>query len=253
LVSNDFASQTNSRIALNEISLITLAANVGNKNAKKKVLKPNIWLKTQPPSIAEEITDIEQRKSAIKSLSSIKADWVIPYILNELKVNQEEKLQLDYLDWLLKQSQTISQLLKHINQAELQPNNFSKEYWVLELINYIVVQLIKRKITVDEDLIVEIHNFLIERNFEKDILETIQIKVFELINLASNIEPSILLKTKTAALIGYFKHGFETKNKKLIDNQNIIESKIEGLLKFSSNLEKSEIKIRTKFLGKSQI
>ena len=234
-IANDYASQKNHELALTELSLINLAASLGNKNAKKRVLKPNLWLECAPPSINKVLLSLDEQKMGIKSLSSIKSDWVSLYIFDELESLSEKRLIPVYLDWLLKHSGDLCGLLGVLNKNNFSPKKISREDWISDLLSYLLQVAPKQVIT--DEFIGELLRIISHNVIEKNSLDTLQIKVFELLNTSSNYRPSILIATTMPSLLAFFEHGNQTKNKKLISLQESLAYKTLDILRAASTFK----------------
>jgi len=234
-IANDYANQENHELALTELSLINLAASLGNKNAKKRVLKPSLWLECTPPSINKVLLSLDEQKMGIKSLSSIKSDWVSLYILGELESLSEKRLMPVYLDWLLKNSGDLSGLLIALNKNNFSPKQIPHEDWIFDLLSYLL-QVAPKQVVTDE-FIGQLLKTISHSVIEKKSLDTLQIKVFELLNTISNYRPSILIATTIPSLMGFFEYGHQTKNKKLISLQEVLAYKTLDILRAVSTLQ----------------
>ena len=234
-IANDYANQENHELALTQLSLINLAASLGNKNAKKRVLKPSLWLDCIPPSINKVLLSLDEQKMGIKSLSSIKSDWVSLYILGELESLTEKRLMPVYLDWLLKNSGDLSGLLSALNKNNFSPKQIPYEDWIFDLLSYLL-QVTPKQVVTDE-FIGQLLKTISHGVIEKKSLDTLQIKVFELLNVISNYRPSILIATTMPSLMGFFEHGHQTKNKKLISLQEVLAYKTLDILRAGSTLQ----------------
>lgn len=234
-IANDYASQKKHELALTELSLINLAASLGNKNAKKRVLKPSLWLDCAPPSIDKVLLSLEEKKIGIKSLSSIKSDWVSLYILSELESLTEKRLIPVYLDWHLKHTGDSTDLLNALNNYNFSPKGIPNQDWIFDLLSYLL-QVAPKQVVTDEfigQLLKTISNGAIEKNS----LDTLQIKVFELLNTISNYRPSILIATTMPSLMAFFECGHQTKNKKLMLLQEVFAYKTLDILRAGSTLK----------------
>jgi hypothetical protein len=237
-IANDYASQKNHELALTELSLINLAASLGNKNAKKRVLKPSLWLDCAPPSINKVLLSLDEQKMGIKSLSSIKSDWVSLYILDELESLGEKKLIPVYLDWLLKHSSDLSGLLSVLNRNNFSPKQISREDWISDLLSYLIQVAPKQVIT--DEFIGELLKIISHAAIEKNSQDTLQIQVFELLNITSNYRPSILIATTMPSLLAVFEHGHQTKNKKLASLQETLAYKTLDILRAVSTFNNAD-------------
>jgi hypothetical protein len=234
-IANDYVSQKNHELALTELSLINLAASLGNKNAKKRLLKPSLWLDCAPPSINHVLLNLDEQKMGIKSLSSIKSDWVSPFIISELESLTEKRLIPLYLDWLLKHSGDLTSLLSTLNKHNFSPKKITHEEWIFDLLTYLL-QVAPKQVVTDEfigQLLKAISNGVIEKNS----LDALQVKIFELLNTISNYRPSILIATTMPSLMAFFEYGHQTKNKKLISLQEMLAFKTLDILRATLDLK----------------
>lgn len=234
-IANDYVNQKNHELALTELCLINLAATLGNKNAKKRVLKPSLWFDSAPPSINKVLLNLDEQKMGIKSLSSIKSDWVSLYIIDELESLTEKRLIPLYLDWLLKYTGDLSSLLSTLNKNNFSPKLISHEDWIFELLTYLVQVAPKQVVT--NEFVGEILKTISHSSIEKNSLDTLQIKIFELLNTISNHYPSILITTTMPSLMAFFESGYLTKNKKLISLQETLAYKTLDILRAVSTLK----------------
>jgi hypothetical protein len=199
------------------------------------VLKPSLWLDCTPPSINKVLLSLDEQKMGIKSLSSIKSDWVSLYILGELESLTEKRLMPIYLDWLLKNSGDLSGLLSALNKNNFSPKQIPYEDWIFDLLSYLL-QVAPKQVVTDE-FIGQLLKTISHGVIEKKSLDTLQIKVFELLNVISNYRPSILIATTMPSLMGFFEHGHQTKNKKLISLQEVLAYKTLDILRAGSTLQ----------------
>ena len=237
-IANDYASQQNHELALTELSLINLAASLGSINAKKRVLKPSLWLECTPPSINKVLLSLDEQKMGIKSLSSIKSNWVSLYILDELEFLDEKRLIPVYLDWLLKHSGDLCGLLGVLNNNNFSPKQISREDWISELLSYLL-QVAPKQVISDE-FIGELVKIISRDTIEKNSLDTLQIQVFELLNTSSNYRPTILIATTMPSLLAFFEQGHQTKNKKLILLQESLAYKTLDILRAVSTFKNND-------------
>jgi hypothetical protein len=199
------------------------------------VLKPSLWLECAPPSINKVLLSLDEQKMGIKSLSSIKSDWVSLYILGELESLAEKRLIPVYLDWLLKHSNNLSGLLSTLNKNNFSPKKIPREDWVFDLLSYLLHTAPKQ--VVNDEFIGELLRIISHSEIEKNSLETLQIKVFEVLSAFSNYRPSILIATTMPALMAFFEYGHLTKNKKLIFLQEVLAYKTLDILRAASTLK----------------
>ena len=178
---------------------------------------------------------LDEQKMGIKSLSSIKSDWVSLYILGELESLTEKRLMPVYLDWLLKNSGDLSGLLSALNKNNFSPKQIPYEDWIFDLLSYLL-QVAPKQVVTDE-FIGQLLKTISLGVIEKKSLDTLQIKVFELLNVISNYRPSILIATTMPSLMGFFEHGHQTKNKKLISLQEVLAYKTLDILRSGSTLK----------------
>jgi hypothetical protein len=241
-IANDYASQPNHELAITELTLINLAAALGNKNAKKRVLKPSLWLNYPPPSLHKVLLSLDEQKIGIKSLSTIKSDWVPLYILSELEAITEKQLISIYLDWLLKYCGDLTSLLSTLNKNNFSPKEISHEDWIHALLSFFLQSGPKQIIS--DAFVGELLKIIFKNKTDKISLDLLQIKVYKVLNTISNYRPSILISTTMPSLLNFFKSGSDTKNKKLIALQETIAYKTLDLIqagKILKNVDNAEL------------
>jgi hypothetical protein len=234
-ISNDYANQENHELALTEISLINLAASLGSKHAKKRSLKPTLWLNYAAPSISKVLIGPDEQKFGIKSLSTIKSAWVSAYILRELETLTERSLIPVYLDWHYKLSGDLTNLLATLNKNDFSPKGISVNDWIIDLLGYLLQTAPKDK--VPNEFISELLKTISNKSFENTFFDSLQMKVLELLNIISNQRPSILLAPTIPSLFAFFELGHQTQDKKLILLQELIAYKTLDLLRAGSILK----------------
>lgn len=251
LVANDFISQKDHVIALREASLITLAASCGNKHAKKRVLKPSLWLSICPPSINHNLEHQDEKCAAIKLLSHIKSEWTRTYILDELLKCNHNDVRINLLDWLIKITNSGYTFIESINSVQENPLETTEESWALEVLEYLTTQISKKKLQINHDFISGLSKFLFKQIAKLEKLDKIQIKTLELINQASYLKPAIIYSTQTASLLSMFESNRSTKDKNAIELVKRIETKILDINKSIVSIKKSDMDVITRSLHSS--
>ena len=94
-----FSSESDDAIALQCISMIGLAIVKGSKEAAKRKPKTTRWAEKAPPTL-QVLASSEERRAAVKFLSSITSGWVVAYAFREAADHSSDKqLVEDLLKW----------------------------------------------------------------------------------------------------------------------------------------------------------
>ena len=125
----DFSRQEDPEVALVQISLISLAAQKGSKDAKKRALKPTRWISSPPPSVSELFHDIDEARSAVRVLQPLRTDWLEGYVCSELSKNKWPVLTASFVDWLLKTTPSVEAFL-HALYGIAQQSGAIHETWI---------------------------------------------------------------------------------------------------------------------------
>ncbi len=251
LIANDLSSQKDHTIALREASLITLAATYGNKNAKKRVVKPSLWLSERPPSIHESLEHQDEKCAAIKLLSTIRSEWIISYLIDELIISPENSVRASLLDWLIKSTKSVSSFMECINSINKKPKEISEEVWVLEILDYVTHQISKKNSSVNQEFFSGISKFLSKHLCAIEKLDHVQAKTLELINQVSYLKPSAIYSSQIAYLLSMFESNRSTKNKKVTDLVKKIEENIIDINDSIVLAKKSDLHVITRSLHAS--
>lgn len=79
LLALQFPQEADEAKALSTVALVSLATEIGVKEAKKKSLKLTRWSKT-PPLPVQELPHLDEQRAAIVALSKIKLPWALTYV-----------------------------------------------------------------------------------------------------------------------------------------------------------------------------
>lgn len=94
-----FSTEPDDTVALQCISMIGLAILKGSKEAAKRKPKTTRWAEKSPPTL-EVLASSEERRAAVKFLSSITSGWVVAYAFREAADHSSDKqLVEDLLKW----------------------------------------------------------------------------------------------------------------------------------------------------------
>ena len=104
----DYLNQEDNKLAIETIALIGHAKKNGPKSAKKIAVPFGRWKKDAPPSLSSTNIEEEEKYSAIKLMTTINADWVANYAIEELLNAQSESLQKELINWGLNNSKNIA-------------------------------------------------------------------------------------------------------------------------------------------------
>lgn len=129
MLSADFQTQMDDRIALREISLISLAAQKGSNDAKKRSLRATRWLSVAPPSISDAIENLDEARAAVRVLQPLRANWAIRYVQLELTRNKWPSMIGAYVAWGFKASVSLEGFLDVVNGTEV-PSGASASGWM---------------------------------------------------------------------------------------------------------------------------
>ena len=122
-----------------------------------------------------------------------------------------------------------------MNKNNFSPKQISHEDWIFDLLTYLAQ--VAPKQVVNDEFIGELLKIISHGVIEKNSLDLLQIKIFELLNTISNYCPSILITTTMPSLMAFFEYGHLTKNKKLISLQEALAYKTLDILRAVSTLE----------------
>jgi hypothetical protein len=115
LTSVDYMKQEDDAIALQDLALVNLAAARGCKGARKRVLDPARWRERPPPSLATGLESADEARAAIKALASLRAGWVINYVVAATNVLSLAPVRSDLLSWAAANSPNLETLLSSLN------------------------------------------------------------------------------------------------------------------------------------------
>ncbi len=97
--------------ALRVLVAVDAAAHGGVQDAKKRQLKLSRWSAVAPPKV-QLLETLAAQKQAIRLLSKLSADWVIPYIEDSIRSDTTSaKLAKEYWLWLVKATDSPQRLL----------------------------------------------------------------------------------------------------------------------------------------------
>lgn len=104
LLAVQFPQEEDEAKALSIVALVSLAASVGVKEAKKKSLKLTRWSKT-PPLPVQALPHRDEQHAAVLALSKIKSPWALTYVEHALA---SPELALELVPELLRWARTAA-------------------------------------------------------------------------------------------------------------------------------------------------
>ncbi len=117
LLAVQYGNLTDEQSALECVALIGLAQIKGNKDAAKKSLKFVRWNELPPPPL-NHLSNDQERRGAVKSLSMLRAPWVLGYVSAALCATQQEReLATDLVAWAYAASKSTAEFLIAIANA----------------------------------------------------------------------------------------------------------------------------------------
>ena len=209
IICSDFKSQSDSSIALTEITLVSLAATKGSKEAKTRALKYDRWITGIPPKISEVFEELEEAKIAIRILQNLRTDWIESYVCAELNANKWPNLSTLYVDWLLKSTPTIDSFLEALKKycATTEKNSYGILATSLDNASKF---LMKSYVPPGNEIMVKVCDLVAltvahklsgsEPNGEKD-EENFRLSLLSFISLISSQNPAILIQGSVIAAI----------------------------------------------------
>lgn len=111
LLSVDYPVQAEANLALEELALIKLAAQRGNKAAKARVLSHTRWKGVPPPQLSSALQSAEERKAALKGLTRVRAPWVLHYVLTDLAAAEKSCIP-DLIVWAVANADSAEEVVR---------------------------------------------------------------------------------------------------------------------------------------------
>ena len=246
----DFSKQESQETALVQISLVSLAAQKGSKDAKKRVIKPARWISSAPPSLSRVFDDIDEARSAIRVLQPIRADWVTSYVCGELSENKWPDLTSPLVTWLLKVVPTVESFL-HVTNAVSQPSNSTYAAWVAAVLRNAVKVLSKAPSPAGDALMSEVAESasriaepIAGGSGTSDQLAKAEARqaLLALLSQVSSFEPSVLVQgAGVAALRGLCKSSDERKGRAPLELETLCHRTISMLKVLTPGADKTQL------------
>jgi hypothetical protein len=230
LICADFPKQEESKIALIEISLVSLAAQKGCKEAKKRALKPTRWISNPPPCISDVFDEIDEAKNSIRVLQKIKADWIESYICIEIGINKWPDLSAPLVDWLINASQNVESFLRALNKIYMVTEK-NIDTWLTPAIENASKSILKSKLPPGVGIMAETEELATKVELNKEISPTslninskqeFQTALSAFISNISREQPSILIQGAVVATIKKIFPKLAKKNNSLTQNLEIM-------------------------------
>ena len=205
----DFSRQENPEVALVQITLVSLAAQKGSKDAKKRALKPTRWISSAPPSVSDLFHDIDEARSSVRVLQPLRTDWLEGYVCSELSKNKWPALTASFVDWLLKTTPTVEAFLQALNRIA-QQSGAIHETWITTVLENATKILAKSSLPAGVGIMAEAAEFALRLDSyapgssATSIAATKQktrSALLTLISQASSLEPSVLVQGAAVAAI----------------------------------------------------
>ena len=205
----DFSRQEDPEIALAQIALVSLAAQKGSKDAKKRALKPTRWISSAPPSVSELFHDIDEARSAVRVLQPLRADWLEGYVCRELSKNKWPALNASLVDWLLKTTPSVEAFLRALNGIAQQSGS-TYGTWITTVLGNAAKLLAKSRSPAGGAIMAEVAEFSArldshDPGSSAPLIGAAKQKargaLLTLISQVSSLEPSVLVQGATVAAI----------------------------------------------------
>ena len=205
----DFSRQENPEIALVQITLVSLAAQKGSKDAKKRALKPTRWISSAPPSVSELFQDPDEARSAVRILQPLRTDWLEGYVCRELSINKWPALTASFVDWLLKTTPSVEAFLRALNGITRQSGT-TYETWITTVLENAAKLLAKSHLPAGVGIMAEAAEFAarIDSYAPGSSATSIAARkqktrgaLLTLISQASSLEPSVLVQGAAVSAI----------------------------------------------------
>ena len=205
----DFSRQENPEVALVQITLVSLAAQKGSKDAKKRALKPTRWISSAPPSVSDLFHDINEARSAVRVLQPLRADWLEGYVCRELSKNKWPDLTASFVEWLLKTTPSVEAFLRALNGIAPQ-SGATYETWITTVLENATKLLAKYRLPAGIGIMAEAAEFIVRLDSyalgssATSIAATKQKArgaLLILISLVSSLEPSVLVQGAAVSAI----------------------------------------------------
>jgi hypothetical protein len=117
LVAVDYLKQPDDSVALQELALVHLAGTKGCKAARKRELNPLRWRERLPPRLSETFAEADEAKAAVVGMSALRADWVIRFVLEELRSPSLAAARAELIGWAAANSSSLASLLRALVAA----------------------------------------------------------------------------------------------------------------------------------------
>ena len=111
LTAVDYLKQRDDVLAFQQLALVLLAGTRGCKSARKRVMSPLRWREQPPPRLGDAFCDLDEAKAAVQGLSSLRAEWVVAYVMGELTAPTSQAIQFDLIQWAASNSPNLTSLL----------------------------------------------------------------------------------------------------------------------------------------------
>lgn len=202
----DYHHQTNDALAIKTIVLIKLAAKAKVKSAGNLKLALTRWTREAPVALSEILKDEDEKIVAVKELKSLKAPWVIDYVVSELQVCKYEPLAKELIDWALKNSGHFKEFITAFNQQ------YIGGHADIVTLNLMLKSVLKN--TLFDDKVSLEHPFQeiqaaieaigddsLKNKANSKLVSELQILVVQYLDTITSINPGFLVLASTANLI----------------------------------------------------
>ena len=203
----DFSRQEDPAIAFVEIALVTLAAQRGSRDAKKRTLRPNRWNSTPPPSISALFDDLDEARSAVRVLQPLRADWLEEYIFQEVVKNKWPTLTGPLIDLILRATPSVEEFLSRLHGV-IRKFGLGPQDWIVNALESTTKILAKARLPAGIGMMAEVAALLegLDSHAALDkIPESTRQKTRDafvgLISQVASIEPALLVQGGVVAAI----------------------------------------------------
>lgn len=192
----DYVGQSDERVALCEISVISLAAQKGSTGAKKLNLRPVRWISSAPPELSECVNGPDEAKAAIRVLRPIKAAWTVGYIQRELTKNKWPEITGELIAWQLRSSPTVEAFLHAISSTDV-PSGISAAAWIGNVLQAALKILARAHVSSGPGFMAAVEQVAARARLPSDLgaeRQRAQRAIVALVSQRSSVDPAVLLQ-----------------------------------------------------------
>ncbi len=191
-------SEEESIACLTSIASITYAANVGIKDAKKRVLNVKYWDKNPYPSIIKNLPSKLIQIAAYKKLSVISNQFSKDYLESEIALTQDIDVNAQQFEWLLKIVKNPSTLIETVAKIA---NSVDSVNLYHNCVSYLNERIKKQTVSIDTGLCKALATYALI-DIKNDKLNTVYV---DLIDSIFTARPDFLLNIDFLIYVGAVK------------------------------------------------